>query len=205
MKNISKAICAVMADVKNVEKGATVGNGRNAYKGVSDKDVKALLLPLMAKNGLSILPIKIDETCEFQEYTDNYGNAKTRFCVHVKGTYMLLHTSGESIEVQGYGHGIDAADKAPGKAMTYALKYALLYTFMVPVGDIEDTDTTHSQAHVAAAKPKEAPKPPAVKDADLDKLIAHALKNSINLDGIKKIRTLTDAQTKTVNDALGGA
>ena len=191
-----------MADVKNVEKGATVGAGRNSYKGVSDKDVKALLLPLMAKNGLSILPIKIDETCEFQEYTDNYGNAKTRFVVHVKGTYMLLHTSGESIEVQGYGHGIDAADKAPGKAMTYALKYALLYTFMVPVGDIEDTDTTHSQAHTAAPK---AAAPPTVKDEDLDKLIAHALKNSINLDGIKKIRTLTDSQAKTVNDALGGS
>ena len=191
-----------MADVKNVEKGATVGAGRNSYKGVSDKDVKALLLPLMAKNGLSILPIKIDETCEFQEYTDNYGNAKTRFVVHVKGTYMLLHTSGESIEVQGYGHGIDAADKAPGKAMTYALKYALLYTFMVPVGDIEDTDTTHSQAHTAAPK---SVAPPTVKDEDLDKLIAHALKNSINLDGIKKIRTLTDSQAKTVNDALGGS
>ena len=57
----------------------------------------------------------------------------------------------------------------------------------------------------AAALKAAAPKPPAVKDADLDKLIAHALKNSINLDGIKKIRTLTDAQTKTVNDALGGA
>ena len=194
-----------MAEVKNVEKGATVGNGRNSYKGVSDKDVKALLLPLMAKNGLSILPVNIDETCEFQEYTDNYGNAKTRFCVHVKGTYMLLHTSGESIEVQGYGHGIDAADKAPGKAMTYALKYALLYTFMVPVGDIEDTDTTHSQAHTAAPAPTAPPKPPAVKDEDVDKLIAHALKNSINLEGIKKIRTLTDSQIKIVNDALGGA
>ena len=189
-----------MADVKNVEKGATVGAGRNSYKGVSDKDVKALLLPLMAKNGLSILPIKIDETCEFQEYTDNYGNAKTRFVVHVKGTYMLLHTSGESIEVQGYGHGIDAADKAPGKAMTYALKYALLYTFMVPAGDIEDTDTTHSQAHTAA--PKAAPKP-AVKDENIPALIAHALKNDISLQGLKKIRTLTDTQIKTVSDALG--
>ena len=200
MKNISQAICAVMADVKNVEKGATVGAGRNAYKGVSDKDVKALLLPLMAKNGLSILPIKIDETCEFQEYTDNYGNAKTRFVVHVKGTYMLLHTSGESIEVQGYGHGIDAADKAPGKAMTYALKYALLYTFMVPVGDIEDTDTTHSQAHTAAPK---AAAPPTVKDENIPALIAHALKNTISLENLKKIRTLTDTQIKTVSDALG--
>ncbi len=57
----------------------------------------------------------------------------------------------------------------------------------------------------AAAIKAAAPKPPAVKDADLDKLIAHALKNTINLEGIKKLRTLTDSQIKTVSDALGGA
>ena len=57
----------------------------------------------------------------------------------------------------------------------------------------------------AAAAKAAAPKPPAVKDENVQALIAHALKESISLEGIKKIRTLTDSQIKTVSDALGGA
>ena len=58
---------------------------------------------------------------------------------------MLVHAeSGESIEFVGYGHGVDSQDKAAGKATTYALKNCLLYTFLTPVGKIDDTETTHS-------------------------------------------------------------
>jgi hypothetical protein len=44
----------------------------------------------------------------------------------------------------GYGHGVDPQDKGAGKATTYALKNCLLYTFLTPVGKIDDTDKTHS-------------------------------------------------------------
>jgi hypothetical protein len=60
-------------------------------------------------------------------------------------TYKITHSSSnESIEIQGYGHGVDTQDKSAGKALTYALKNALLYMFLVPTGAIEDTDNTHS-------------------------------------------------------------
>ena len=49
--------------------------------------------------------------------------------------------------VMGYGHGVDSQDKSAGKATTYALKYALLNTFLVPTGDIDDTDNTHSDTY----------------------------------------------------------
>ena len=42
------------------------------------------------------------------------------------------------------GHGVDPQDKGAGKATTYSLKNCLLYTFLTPVGKIDDTDTTHS-------------------------------------------------------------
>ena len=56
----------------------------------------------------------------------------------------MLHSSGESVELVGYGHGVDSQDKGAGKSTTYALKNCLLYTFLTPVGDIDDTDLTHS-------------------------------------------------------------
>jgi hypothetical protein len=36
--NLAKAVIAVMKELAGVEKNMTVGSGRNAYKGVADKE-----------------------------------------------------------------------------------------------------------------------------------------------------------------------
>jgi len=113
----------------------------------------------MKKNGLSILPIGIEESHNVDrwEETNNFGT-KTKQSVFttVITKYLLLHESGESIELAGYGHGVDAQDKGAGKSTTYALKNALLYTFLVPTGKIEDTDTSHSEEIEIPQKAKKA-------------------------------------------------
>jgi hypothetical protein len=151
MKNLIKAVIAVMNDVKGIEKSMTVGNGNSSYKGVPDKEVKKILGQSMAKNGLCILPtgIKPNIKIERWEEADYSGKIKTKQTVftEVTATYLLMHESGESQEISGYGHGVDAQDKGAGKATTYALKYALLYSFLVPTGDIDDADSTHSQEY----------------------------------------------------------
>jgi hypothetical protein len=43
--------------------------------------------------------------------------------------------SGEELTVRVAGEGADAGDKAPYKAMTGALKYALLQSFLLATGD----------------------------------------------------------------------
>lgn len=147
MKNIAKAIVGVMKDIKNIEKNTTVGSGQISYKGVSDKDVKQKVGEAMQRHGLCIVPIEIKPktTIERWEETTNYGTkSKQQVFTEVETKYLLLHESGESIEIAGYGHGVDTQDKGAGKATTYALKYALLYAFMIPTGEIDDADTTHS-------------------------------------------------------------
>lgn len=148
MENITKAILKVMAEVKGIDKSLTVGAGRNAYKGVSDKDVKITIGGAMQKNGLAIAPthIKPKTIISHSERTYN-GDTKMVQSVftEVETRYILLHESGESLDLSGYGHGIDSQDKGAGKATTYALKYTLLYLFLTPTGAIDDTDTTHSE------------------------------------------------------------
>lgn len=145
---ITSAITSVMAEIKSIEKNSLVGAGTaSAYKGVSDVDVKAALKPLMAKYGLAVVPLSINSDTKVEKWVEDtkYG-AKNKLQVFqiVKTTYLLTHTSGEWIKFSGEGHGIDSGDKAAGKATTYALKYALLYLFMVPVGDIDDADGQHN-------------------------------------------------------------
>lgn len=153
MENIAKAIIEVMKEVDGVEKNMQVGTGSNSYKGVSDQEVKKIIGNAMVKNGLCILPIGVESKTQIDrwEEDDTYNKQppypkKTKQSVFAEVTtkYMLLHTSGEYIELTGYGHGTDPQDKAAGKATTYALKYTLLYTFLVPTGRIDDADNTHS-------------------------------------------------------------
>lgn len=161
MIEISKAIIAVMDEVNGVAKNMTVGSGTNSYKGVSDKDVKQAIRESMIKNGLSILPTGITSKIQqdrWEEEVEWQGKksmkTKQSIFTEVETKYLLLHTSGESLELCGYGQGVDTQDKGAGKATTYALKNALLNMFLIPTG--VDTDNTHSDEYdVPKAKPVE--------------------------------------------------
>jgi hypothetical protein len=167
MKNLIKAVLQVMEEVKGVDKTMSVGTGNSSYKGVSDKEVKKIIGSSMKKHGLVILPIGIEPktTIERWEEQSQYGNkVKQSVFSEVVTKYLLCHESGESIELTGYGHGTDSQDKTAGKATTYALKYALLYTFLVPTGTIDDADTTHSNDI-------QVPNKPVLTQAIFDKMV----------------------------------
>lgn len=151
--NLAKAIIAVMQEVKGIEKTMTIGTGNSSYKGVPDQEVKKIVGDSMAKNGLCILPIGVKPKIQIDRWEetafDNYQKKdvtkqKQSVFTEVTTEYLLLHTSGESQVLSGYGHGIDSQDKGAGKSTTYALKYVLLYTFLIPTGKIDDADNTHS-------------------------------------------------------------
>jgi hypothetical protein len=153
-KEISKAIIAVMTEVNNIGKNTTVWEWRNAYKAVSDKDVKEAIRTSMWKNWLCIMSTWIQSKIQIDrwEEDDTYNKQapypkKTKQSVftEVESKYLLLHTSWESIELAWYGQWVDTQDKGAGKATTYALKNVLINLFLVPTG--EDTDNTHSDSY----------------------------------------------------------
>lgn len=210
--NLAKAIIAVMKAVKGIDKSMTVGTGTNSYKGVADKDVKLAIGDAMEKNGLCILPIEVDAKTQLDrwEETNSYGT-KMKQNVFVEATtkYLLLHESGESQIIAGYGNGVDSQDKAAGKATTYALKYALLYAFMVPTGKIDDADNTHSDenavppANTTAPSKTEAPKLPWLNETDKenwDNVVA-AMKGGYTLAQVRTKWAISKAVEAKLNEA----
>lgn len=202
MKNLTKAIIKVMAAVKGIEKNMTIGSGKNSYQGVKDKDVKLAFNEAMSKHGLCILPISIEPDTKVERWVEEtqWGPRQKQsiFCA-VKTKYLLMHESGESIEICGYGHGIDPQDKAAGKAQTYALKNALLYTFLTPVGAIEDTDTTHSDTiPVPQPKPKKAPAKKPIKDDQVQQIIEWANAKGYGIKNVESAYKLTAVQKATI-------
>ncbi len=168
--NLVTATIKVMEAVKGIDKSMTIGTGQNTYKGVPDQEVKKIIGEEMEKNGLAIFPIDIQETTQLSEWDEKnqYGDKrKQSIFTKVTTTYLLTHISGEFMTIKGYGHGVDSQDKSAGKATTYALKYALLYMFLIPTGKIDDADVTHSD-NIPVPSKKETQKPlPADLDAKL--------------------------------------
>lgn len=148
MKEISKAILSVMKEVKNIEKEMTVGTGQSSYKAVSDSLVRNTIRPEMIKAGLVIVPVSIESQSKTERWEEetSYGvKMKQQIFTEAFCKYKLIHTeSGEELEISGLGHGVDSQDKSAGKATTYALKNALLDTFLITKGESEDNDAVHS-------------------------------------------------------------
>jgi hypothetical protein len=159
---LHESIINVMKAVKNIDKSMTVGSGQNSYKGVADKDVKYIIGSAMAENNLTCLPIDIQPKVQIDrwEAQETYsGNTqikqKQSIFTEVIVKFLITHSlTNESLTIVGYGHGVDTQDKSAGKATTYALKNALLYSFLVPTGAIDDTDKTHSSTIEVPQKKK---------------------------------------------------
>ena len=210
MKNIAKAIIAVMKSVKGMEKNSRVGTGGASYNGTKDQDVKEVFNDALAKNGLCILPIGIEEETQLDRWEEEQEwqgkksiKQKQSVFTKVKTKYLLLHDSGESVELAGYGHGIDPQDKGAGKATTYALKNCLLYTFLTPVGKIDDTETTHSNdiaTPVKKAAPiKKAAAKPSLTQEIFDKVI---LGSKEEIEATLKAYAMSENSETELNKAL---
>ena len=196
--NLITAVIAVMNEVEGVDKNMTIGTGQGSYKGVADQEVKKIVGGAMARNGLTIFPIDIDENTQLSEWdeTNQYGTKrKQSIFTKVKVTYLLSHISGEWCELKGIGHGVDSQDKSAGKATTYALKYALLYTFLVPTGKIDDADSEHSDnipVPPVTAKTPKAENKGKTEEAKLleDKMLVEAiiaLESAFTVDAVKAV------------------
>lgn len=196
IKNISKSILKVRKSINNIKKNAMIGAGKYAYKGILDKDVKNIVGTAMAENGLSLLPIKVKPTIKIDRWEEG-NRVKQSVFTEVETKYLLLHESGESIEISGYGHGVDSQDKGAGKATTYALKYAMLYLFLLPTGEIEDADNTHSKDLPVPQKPELN-----TNTEKWAKAIEALSNNRTTIDKIEKYYLLSDENKQKLIDSV---
>ncbi len=137
------AIIAVMSEVSYLRDDKTIGSGGAAYKGISDEKMRKSLQGALCRNRLTVIPTDVVSTVQVDRWTDEDKRQKQQLILTAVVTYKITHAdTGESELMKSIGIGIDAADKSAGKALTYALKYALLNLFLIPTGN--DADQIHS-------------------------------------------------------------
>lgn len=143
--NIYQKMSAITQEISKVAKNLQVGEGKNQYKAVGEADVLAAVKPIEAKHGVYSFPFdrEIVESGEMVS-TTKYGDRKSLY-LRVKTVYRFVNVDepSEFIDITTYGDGVDSQDKAPGKAMTYGDKYALLKAYKIQTGD--DPDQNESE------------------------------------------------------------
>jgi ERF superfamily len=117
-------------------------NERFGYSYVTAADIAGAVGDLLSQLGVVVIPSL--ESISYEPVRTSNGQIER--VAHVVMTYTFTDVdSGEAVTVKVPGEGLDAGDKAPYKAMTGALKYALLQSFLLATGDDpEDERTTPS-------------------------------------------------------------
>ena len=139
MKNIHQRLAAVMAAVTYIQKERKAGMN---YTIVSHDAVTAKVRPVLLENGVVYYPIRCD-------HAHNGNRAECSMTVR----FANIDEPSDYIDVQTFGYGVDPQDKGPGKAMSYAVKYALLKALGLETGDDADhDDIQHSPIDPAIPK-----------------------------------------------------
>ena len=143
--NIYEKMAEITAEINTVAKNLNVDTGKGkGYKAVGEADVLAAVKPIEKKDGVYSYPYEreIVDSGELVNQTQ-YGERKSLF-LRVRTVYRFVNTEKpeEYLDIVTYGDGVDSQDKAPGKAMTYGDKYALLKAYKIQTGDDPDQNAS---------------------------------------------------------------
>jgi hypothetical protein len=125
-KTVLQRLNAVQDEVDYVQKEKKAGM---RYSIVSHDAVTAKVRPLMVKHGVLYFPHEFD--------MKQVGNRTELTCLV---RFANIDDRDDWIDVGSAGYGIDEQDKGPGKAISYAVKYALLKCLGLESGDDPDYD-----------------------------------------------------------------
>lgn len=148
MATVYEKILNVMNEVGYLNKDGFVETGKGkGYKALTDEKVLTAIRPVMVKHRLIMLPVSMDHRRADEKVKDYQGNEKTNRITDVNMTFRIINVDDpkDYVDVVSSGTGVDTQDKGIGKSMTYAKKYAILNSFLIPSG--EDTDQISSDKY----------------------------------------------------------
>lgn len=148
--NIYERLSLITEEIGVVEKGLNVQVTKtSSYKAVSERDILDAVKPIEKKYRVYSYPVKrevIDR--DILTTKTDYGEKNTLF-MRIETTYRFVNIDNPSeyIETTVYGDGLDTGDKAPGKASTYADKYALMKAYKISTGDDPDKEASPEKGY----------------------------------------------------------
>ncbi len=156
MKTLVEIINTISEEAKNKFKPDLKKYGKN-FRAISESAVLEVLNPLFKEHNIAYEVIIQSKSLHIEKLKagrDNAGNLIESLLFVAEAQVMLVFTNPEAMfntekgeaermAFQGWGSGVDYGDKATGKAITSAVKYALFKGLRLQYSD--DPDAEESQ------------------------------------------------------------
>lgn len=158
MLNIYQRLQAVMKEVAYVQKDATVTAG-GSYKAVTHDMVTAVVRPHFVQHGIVVVPRLIEGGVVATNRETKGGTPIIRYEGRYEVSFVNVDDPADVCVIPVAAHAEDQGDKAPGKALSYATKYAVLKALMLESGESDESRVSTkpeplSEAELAGLKSK---------------------------------------------------
>jgi hypothetical protein len=127
LNEVRKAVAYIRKD-KKVE----------TYMAVTHDAVTAEIRDSLIKHGVMIVPVEIESRMIETGAVTGKGSPWMRFEGKYRIEFVNIDESSDRTAVELTSHALDYGDKAPGKALSYATKYAILKIFNIETGEDEE-------------------------------------------------------------------
>ena len=134
--NIYQRINAVRKAINYIQKDKSVSAGpAGSYRAVTHDAVTGMIRQHLVEHGIIIAPTLIDSVFHAKE-----DGAKQRlYSASYDVRFINMDAPDECVTIRIEAHALDNGDKAPGKAISYATKYAILKLFNIETGEDEES------------------------------------------------------------------
>lgn len=188
--NIYQRINEVRKAIAYIQKDKIIAGGGN-YKAVSHDMVVALCREHFVKHGIITYPEQVMGNMNpagVKAAKDGSGTVPDPMRLYEAGYiiyFVNIEEPADRISVRIEAHALDNGDKAPGKAVTYATKSAILKVLMLETGENDESRVEHTRG------------------ISLDQ--AETLESLIEEVGADKLKFLKWAKVESLDEIKAGA
>ena len=151
--DVFKKMVEVMREVGVV--GKNQKNQAQGFKFRGIDDMVNALHPALTKHGIFMAPRCVKEEHEIKEVVRGSGKVGYDKHVTIHMEYDFFAEDGSKVTIGPIpAEGLDSGDKATNKALSAALKYALIQTFSIPTEDMAEGDLETPTIGDASGSPK---------------------------------------------------
>ncbi|MBB1153462.1 ERF family protein [Amycolatopsis dendrobii] len=169
---VVRALADVMAQVRSVSKGDWNDQQRFNFRGIDA--VMNAVGPALRDCGVAIVPFGVE--VRYRDITSAHGKPMRECTVLV--TYRVYGPGGDHLDIQAPGESLDVGDKGTAKAMSVAMRTALIQALCLPTSE---RDPDHDSYERGEAK----------SGTVLDQIRAYATEQGFDLHAV-----MTDFQTR---------
>lgn len=133
--NIFQRINAVRKEISYIQKDKAVSTGGGSYRAVTHDAVTGMLRASLIDHGIIVVPSQT-----MGVFNPKEPDSKQRlYEANYRVSFINMDDPQDCVCVDVNAHALDNGDKAPGKAMSYATKYAMLKLFSIETGEDEES------------------------------------------------------------------